>query len=394
VVTTGEVLTGHILLTIHNACSHTILHTMRNVCMYSHRYTTMWITQVVKGTFGRSVKLEAWSDRLNHVWTFGLLLLLAALCAWARHYTVAIRCWCPNQFPTQMVEYTHELCWSSQWVYLPIIDVISIPGDEGHGPNVQSRIPVYYQWFPIVLVLQALIFKLPSVLWYGVHQLSGISFDKLSGLTEGTSTLSVEDRTLVAKQIARYLDRWFKSVVLSGFPWRLLCFLYLLIKILFCVNVITQLVILDQFLAPPIRVPVTKTVSVRKSTYDAALNVIQDSLSPSGYKSLAEDPFMLVNRTEYETIRPSYGSRVMKGFLNDNEWYESPAFPRMILCNLSIRQIQHIQRWTVQCVLPVNQFNEQVYMFLWVWLLVVSVITCCSFVVSFLRQFLPMIRTW
>ena len=38
-----------------------------------------------------------------------------------------------------------------------------------------------------------------------------------------------------------------------------------------------------------------------------------------------------------------------------------------------------LQRYTIQCVLPINLFNEKIYIFMWFWLVFVSLLTCSSF---------------
>jgi hypothetical protein len=54
-----------------------------------------------------------------------------------------------------------------------------------------------------------------------------------------------------------------------------------------------------------------------------------------------------------------YGFEVVNSLYEGEDWTYSPRFPRVTLCDFEIRQMTNLQRWTVQCVLPVNLFNEK-----------------------------------
>lgn len=330
-----------------------------------------------KWLIGRGSTLEDFADRLNHFWTFGLLLLLACIISWKQGYNKAINCWAPATYTEAMVRYTEETCWNSYFIVYPrdeekakeeIFEMfnISFPSNSliefNNFPMVSSE-PIeltdnlkekmattrtLYQWLPIILCFQALLFKLPNLLMYIFHGYSGISFDKISGLTSGYKNLNLQERDILGRKIARYLMNWCGQCG-NWLPWRLLSLLWLLVKILYCVNIVTQMSLVDSLLK-------TTDTPIDNST--------------------------------------SYGDLISGNLLENNAtvWKESPAFPRKVFCDFSIRQLMNIQRWTVQCNLTANYFNEYVYMFIWVWLLFVALVTCLSLVMWIVQTLVPIFR--
>lgn len=72
-----------------------------------------------KWLFLRGATLEDLADRLNHFWTFGLLLLFASVISWKQSYNKPISCWLPAHFTDSMQRYTEETCWNSYFITYP-----------------------------------------------------------------------------------------------------------------------------------------------------------------------------------------------------------------------------------------------------------------------------------
>ena len=75
----------------------------------------------------------------------------------------------------------------------------------------------------------------------------------------------------------------------------------------------------------------------------------------------------------------AFGYLLIRHLWTGEEWVPSERFPRVTLCDYRIRQNTNVQMYTVQCVLPINLFNEKIFAIVWFWLILVGFITICSF---------------
>jgi len=74
-----------------------------------------------------------------------------------------------------------------------------------------------------------------------------------------------------------------------------------------------------------------------------------------------------------------YGIQVISRLLYGQDWTLSERFPRVTLCDFQIRQQTNVHRYTVQCVLPINLFNEKIFIFIWFWLFFVAIAAVANF---------------
>ncbi|KAL5018426.1 hypothetical protein ScPMuIL_004148 [Solemya velum] len=281
---------------------------------------------------------DDWVNRLNNFWTFYLLLLLSAMAGWQKYQSEYISCWFPAHFTSAMVNYGHKVCWDSKTYFFP--------QDEPSTLSFPHTKVSFYQWIPLLLVFQALLFKLPHVIWLMCHGYSGVNMSKIQRLGQGTPASTWAEHRMTAAMVARYLDSWLQSDALSCLPWRVLSILAGVVKLLYVTNAFTQFSVIDSFLLQ----------GGNKSNFGYYyINMLMDN----------------------ETT----------------EWPGSPWFPHMILCDYEIRQLDRIERYTSQCLLPINEFYEQVYCFVSVWLLFVAIVTTFSLAVGIVKSVLPFFRT-
>ena len=220
---------------------------------------------------------------------------------------------------------------------------------EGRIPqdikNRQEAQITYYQWVPIILIFQAFLFKLPNLVWRMCNGYSGINLEKICKIADGTMLRSTEDRQKEITTLAWYMHKWvvtnrnYHHNVLTRVRQRIssvFCFcigkrdgqyltgFYLFVKILYCINIVGQFFLLNAFMANDFNV---------------------------------------------------FGLEIILYLIGRGDWKPSLRFPRVTLCDYQIRQLANVQQWTVQCVLPVNMFNEKIFIFLWFWFFIVSVLT-------------------
>lgn len=97
-------------------------------------------------------------DRLNHRYTVVFFVIFTAIVTTTQYVGDPIHCWCPAYFTGNHEEYTNNICWISYTYYLPQ-NVVA-----GQQTAIKQHLG-YYQWVPIVLLIQAFLFYLPSLLW-------------------------------------------------------------------------------------------------------------------------------------------------------------------------------------------------------------------------------------
>jgi len=296
---------------------------------------------------------DDWVDRLNHLYTVILLVIFAVFISTGQYAGNPIECWTPAHFTGSFVAYTKSYCWIKNTYYIPMSDTIPV---EHHRRDSEEL--TYYQWVPIILMFMAFLFKFPCLVWRTMNGGSAINLDKITTMAVSTQIGSPDSRKQTIQHIAQYMDRWLEAhrnyhmnalIRVRQRLSKVFCFLcgkrdgtyltglYVAVKFLYVVNVIVQFFILNGFMG--------------------------------SWFSL-------------------YGFEVMDGLAGDHDWKESPRFPRITLCDFDIRQLQNIQRYTVQCVLPINLFNEKIFIFLWFWFCIVAILTCGNFLFWIYRTFI------
>uniref|UniRef100_A0A914X427 Innexin n=2 Tax=Plectus sambesii TaxID=2011161 RepID=A0A914X427_9BILA len=274
-------------------------------------------------------------NRFHYEYTPLLIVLSALTLAGKQYVGQPIQCWFPAEFTGAWEAYAESYCFVKNTYFLPFNDYI--PDDYGERRNREIG---YYQWVPLVLIIQAILFATPLIIWKSLHSTSGINVKSvLNSAASIKKKFDKKTRDAEVEKAAMHItealemQRELKTGNLCGF----LCYgkhnglyvtgLYLFTKLLYVINVVVQFFILNSFLGP-----------------------------------------------QYTM----WGYGILNDLANGREWQESGHFPRVTMCDFKVRVLGNIHRWTVQCVLMINMYNEKIYLFFWWWFMVLGFLSILS----------------
>lgn len=284
-------------------------------------------------------------DRLSRQYTPALLVLITIVISVKTYIGAPIDCWCPAQFTESHIEYANAICWVNNTYFVPFEEPMPLHGQK-------RRVIAYYQWVPFILLTQATFFFSPCLFWRVFSRRAGLN---VLGVVETAHAAQKAQYSEAREQGLRYvvmqLDSYLRRhkrpdsetccsrakqylaknccLFWARFYGNHLWCAYLVVKLLYLSNALGQLILLDVFLG-------------------------------MGREYLV------------------FGLTVLRKVSEGQEWAISERFPRVTLCDFEIRQQTNVHRYTVQCVLPINLFNEKIFVFVWFWLLMVAGATTVS----------------
>lgn len=209
-----------------------------------------------------------------------------------------------------------------------------------HKENDERVYHAYYQWVPIVLSLQAAMFYAPHWIW---KQLEG---GRLKNVICGLENKLSDDESKEKKvsQLVTYMKQRFYSSKKTR-EHEIWAAKFFFCELLNFVNIMAQIFITDSFLG---------------------------------------GEFM------------QYGTEVFNFPYMEPEDRVDPmsrVFPRMTKCIFyKYGGSGTIQRIDSMCVLSMNILNEKIYIYLWVWFILLAVITGVFLIVRALQFFMPDFR--
>ncbi|CAM4758777.1 unnamed protein product [Rotaria magnacalcarata] len=301
-------------------------------------------------------------NRLNHRHTVLMLLIFSAILTSRLFISDVIICWTPGEFTGNFVSYTRHYCYVTNTYYISMNETIPTLSNSHMR---RKRSIYYYQWLPILLAFQSVLFLIPRFIWSSFSSRCGINLQHCLSpkFDYRTSRYRVHHITAMLNLLARAKQHDYNristigSVDKSGFTSNMQFFktfcipflllnenpfhgyylanLFLIVKILFLINSSLQLFLLNALL-----------------TKNSIL----------------------------------YGVEVIENFRRGEYIVGSRIFPLSVYCDFNIIKIGQPTVYTVQCLLPMNVFNEKIFTIIWFWLVFLTITNFKSVLLTIIRS--------
>ncbi|CAI5453437.1 unnamed protein product [Caenorhabditis angaria] len=261
--------------------------------------------------FDRIDTLNAW---FTPMFIGGLTLAISC----KQYFGQPLKCWTPREFSGSWDGYVHDYCFIEDTYFVPNGTEIT---DIARGERQIN----YYRWVPLVLMLQALLFVVPYLIWNVMHKRTEINLKKSLRLYQKQCKSSGEKQACEAfgAEFCETLERIHRAT--KSFVGCQATINYFLLKLSFIANCVLQMFIIKCFL----------------------------------------------NLTDYFWAFEHLFKVEFKGTAE----HESSIFPRVVLCDFKIRTLGQLQNHTVSCIMMLNMIIEKVYVMFYFWIIFVAVAT-------------------
>lgn len=278
-------------------------------------------------------------DRLNYYYSVVIIIAMALTLTAKQYVGHPIQCWVPSEFSKAWEQYAENYCfvYNTYWVR----------PDEKIPQKVDDRTNrqlIYYQWIPFLMALEAAFFYLPMIFWSQTNTGSGLNIASMVHTVSGIETTEFFERKKAVITICQHfedtlqlryvwkigaskLDTFLKLGRLDG------CYvsnIFIITKIFYIINITGQFIMMNQFLG--------------QNNY-------------------------------------AWGANILSDIIDGKDWELSGNFPRIALCDFTVRTLSNVHRYSIQCVLVLNMFNEKIFLFLYWWLILVGIMTFCDMLI-------------
>jgi len=301
------------------------------------------------------------ADKVNRQYMTAFLIFLIAFLGLKQFVGDPIQCFTPQYFSGGQELYVDGYCWTASTYqildteYDPIrgydsVQAILHAGDghdeieeETHKQDAvdgKKKLVSYYQWIPLLVVVQAILFFIPYVFWKSCSGDAGVDVEqitKAAGLL-GECEGELHHRHDTLKNITELFNRYITVTKPLRRPGDradsvdpLCCFL------------------------PE---GVARSLGMTSSTHYAFMYIIYKLLTIT---NLALQLFFL--HVFLDTNVLLHGFRVFYNIVLQQKWISSERFPINTLCEFRGQPQVHgyLISYTAHCVLPINLYNDKLY---------------------------------
>uniref|UniRef100_A0A0N4ZRI2 Innexin n=1 Tax=Parastrongyloides trichosuri TaxID=131310 RepID=A0A0N4ZRI2_PARTI len=273
-------------------------------------------------------------DRLHYVVTSFIIGFFSIMISAKQYFGSPIKCWTYKEFSEGWDEYTEDYCFIENTYYHPINASFTT------NKNVRMEKEInYYQWVPIILIIQALCFYFPNFIWKYCHKKCFVDFDGIIEEACKLKKLCWKKKKEETLKLANYLYDCFDVLKNNSYDYKStfrrrikgssLTLSYIFIKILYITNTFIQLYVMN---------------------------------------------VLIGNRNHL------WGFKMLVEMIDGKETVASRIFPRVTFCDFLIRRMGNNHPYTVQCVLMINIFNEKIFLFLWFWFVFVVIVSIINII--------------
>lgn len=314
--------------------------------------------------------LEDLADRLNHFISCVIILMLSGVTMANVYFLRPISCTLPTSPDNKFNEFAESVCWVRGTIAIRENDQMPLTDEDWDKLRDKADMS-FYQWVPFCLSIQAMLFFIPHIIWQSLAtHLLGENLESILDMAYKANTADdyIKRQKFVesaAYQLFRLscqhyhhynnnnkknpLRKWSKIqhkfsyysisslFIIGKHIGNYISIIYILIKLLYLINLIGQLYIIKTLLG-------------------------------------------------YHGNLYHFGNQLILTLKSKHEWIESEFFPRQTYCPIQVRHLGTKNNlFTAICALPVNMFNEKIYIFLWLWILFVTMITMISILIWLIR---------
>uniref|UniRef100_A0A0K0F2X0 Innexin n=1 Tax=Strongyloides venezuelensis TaxID=75913 RepID=A0A0K0F2X0_STRVS len=276
---------------------------------------------------------DSFIDRLNYYYSTVIIMVMSLTISAKQYVGQPIQCWVPGEFSKAWEQYAENYCFvhNTYWVR----PNEEIPQDYNERINKQL---IYYQWVPFIMALQAVFFYIPILFWGAINRMSGLNVPNVVRLAECAADTEEEERSKNITAICTHIEDSIRMqinhrktaspcerVVKFGlYDGSFIRNMYIITKLLFIWNLYIQFYLMNLFLG-------------QNSTL--------------------------------------WGASILYDIARGKNWEYSGNFPRTAICDFNVRVLGNLQRYSIQCVLVLNMFNEKIFLFIYWWFVFVAILT-------------------